>query len=101
VISWVAQAAGLPGPKKPASFARSRWGLELRKQWSHQGLWRCMFPHCWLPRRSWRLEHNQCHGPFNFFLPGFFPELVLPGDLLLWRGRPRPRSGWMIRADYW
>src|SRR5260370_38854398 len=25
-----------------------------------------MPPRCWLPRRSWRLEHNQCHGPFNF-----------------------------------
>ena len=20
-----------------------------------------MYPRCWLPRRSWRLEHNQCH----------------------------------------
>jgi len=38
VINSVAQAAGQPGPKKPAGFARSRWGLELRKQWSHQGL---------------------------------------------------------------
>jgi hypothetical protein len=26
-----------------------------------------MRPRCWLPRRSWRLEHNQCHGPFNFY----------------------------------
>jgi hypothetical protein len=28
-----------------------------------------MRPRRWLPRRSWRLEHNQCHGPFNFFPP--------------------------------
>src|SRR5437870_12602331 len=26
----------------------------------------CVLPRCWLPRRSWRLEHNQCHGPFHF-----------------------------------
>jgi hypothetical protein len=25
-----------------------------------------MPPRCGLPRRSWQLEHNQCHGPFNF-----------------------------------
>ena len=25
-----------------------------------------MLPRCWLPRKSWRLEHNQCHGPFHF-----------------------------------
>jgi hypothetical protein len=34
-----------------------------------------MHPRCWLPRRSWRLEHNQCHS-LSFFLyylnsPGF------------------------------
>src|ERR1019366_2474786 len=26
-----------------------------------------MRPRCWLPRRRRQLEHNQCHGPFNFF----------------------------------
>src|SRR5579872_7464474 len=30
-----------------------------------------MLPRCWLPRRSWWLGHNQCHGPFNFFPPLF------------------------------
>jgi len=28
-----------------------------------------MPPRCKLPRRSERLGHNQCHGPFNFFPP--------------------------------
>src|SRR5208283_3949265 len=48
-----------------------------------------MPPRCWLPRRSWRLEHNQCHSLFYcsalFHLciaitengPGFF---VVPGS---------------------
>src|ERR1700683_3544559 len=30
-----------------------------------------MHPRCWLPRRRRQLEHNQCHGPYNFF-PRFF-----------------------------
>jgi len=25
-------------PKKPTAFVRGWWGLELRKQWAHQGL---------------------------------------------------------------
>jgi len=40
-----------------------------------------MSPRCLLPRRSWRLEHNQCRGPFNF--PRRFPHLLLVLD-------PRP-----------
>src|SRR5580693_10681246 len=28
-----------------------------------------MRPRCGLPRRRRQLEHNQCHGPFNFFPP--------------------------------
>ena len=27
-----------------------------------------MRPRCWLPRKSWRLEHNQCRDPFYFCL---------------------------------
>src|ERR1035441_7742486 len=38
-----------------------------------------MLPRCKLPRRSERLEHNQCHGPFNFF-PPFFLGFFLPGS---------------------
>src|SRR6266568_2517229 len=34
-----------------------------------------MLPRCWLPRRSGQLEHNQCHGPFNF------PHLFFSDDL--------------------
>jgi len=49
-----------PDPKKPTGSARSSWGLELRKQLSHQGLRRCMHPRCWLLRKSWWLERNQC-----------------------------------------
>src|ERR1700689_5072687 len=30
-----------------------------------------MRPRCWLPRSRRQLEHNQCHGPFNFFPPCF------------------------------
>src|ERR1700751_2067306 len=26
-----------------------------------------MRPRCWLPRRSWWLEHNQCHGLSYFY----------------------------------
>jgi hypothetical protein len=33
-----------------------------------------MLPRCGLPRRSWQLEHNQCHGPFNFSPAFFFPQ---------------------------
>src|SRR5579863_7536121 len=33
-----------------------------------------MRPRCWLPRRRRRLEHNQCHGPFNFFRPLLLPR---------------------------
>jgi Fis family transcriptional regulator, factor for inversion stimulation protein len=29
-----------------------------------------MPPRCWLPRRSWRLEHNQCHSLFLSCPPG-------------------------------
>src|SRR5258708_40076261 len=43
-----------------------------------------MRPRCGRPRRSWRLEHNQWHGPFNFFPP-------LPGS---WS------SGFSILADW-
>src|SRR5947209_5356562 len=25
-----------------------------------------MYPRCWLPRRSWRLEHNQCRSLYYF-----------------------------------
>ncbi len=32
-----------------------------------------MHPRCWLPRKSWQLEHNQGHGPFYFFpVPRWF-----------------------------
>src|SRR5580704_12550959 len=38
-----------------------------------------MRPRCWLPRRRRRLEHNQCHGPFNFFPPArSLPRNVSP-----------------------
>src|SRR5690242_3732458 len=39
-----------------------------------------MPPRCWLPRRSWRLEHNQCHGPFHFLLDPL-PSDKSPFDL--------------------
>ena len=48
-----------------------------------------MSPRCWLPRRSWRLEHNQCHGPSYFPLlrsilhnPFNFANVDLPGSAL-------------------
>src|SRR6266480_815427 len=28
-----------------------------------------MRPRCWLPRRSWWLEHNQCHGLSYLYRP--------------------------------
>src|SRR5579864_7664154 len=36
-----------------------------------------MPPRCWLPRRSWRLEHNQCHSLYLFSRLGVttFPSL--------------------------
>jgi len=43
VISQPGQPGGQPDPKKPTALRGVSWGLELRKQWSHQGLWRCMF----------------------------------------------------------
>jgi len=55
VIGQAERSEGPPDPKNPADTARCSRGLELRKQWSHQGLWRYMHPRCWLPRRSWRL----------------------------------------------
>jgi len=65
-------------PTKTDGSARSSWGLGSRKRWSHQGLWWCMYPRGWLPRRSWQLEHNQCHSPFNFvFAPAPIPSPVL------------------------
>jgi len=30
-----------------------------------------MRPRCWLPRRSWWLEHNHSRDPFNFFQHSF------------------------------
>src|SRR5882757_4350201 len=39
-----------------------------------------MHPRCQLPRRSWRLEHNQCHSLFHFYFKSFraTPEDSLP-----------------------
>jgi len=46
VIRSAGQPEERPDPKKPTDSARSRWGLELRKQWLHQGPWWCMRPRC-------------------------------------------------------
>ena len=43
-----------------------------------------MPPRCKLPRRSERLEHNQCHGPFNFF-PALLSVRILILPLLFLR----------------
>jgi hypothetical protein len=36
-----------------------------------------MHPRCWLPRRRRQLEHNQCHGPFNFVSPPDISDITL------------------------
>src|SRR5271166_1925553 len=58
-----------------------------------------MRPRCWLPRRRRQLEHNQCHGPFNFFPPEFqqrplvnFSDLVI-SDLLYLHCHPERSEG--------
>src|SRR2546427_2126307 len=55
-----------------------------------------MSPRCWLPRRSWQLEHNQCHGPFNFparFSPAAFFTCDFPCFGLLFYNEVR-RNHW-------
>src|ERR1039457_3249849 len=59
-----------------------------------------MPPRSWLPRRSWRLEHNQCHGPFNFF-PPFLSSLVPDQPIFPDPARGLPvasASGWLSRG---
>src|ERR1039457_2374161 len=67
-------------PEKTDGSARGSWGLGPRKRRSHQGLWRYMPPRCWLPRRSWRLEHNQCHSLY------LFPRFLIAARLVSSRG---------------
>jgi len=66
VVRLVRWRARRPNPKKPTGLRRICRGSEVRKYWLHQGLRRYMSPRCWLSRRSWWLEHNQCRSPFNF-----------------------------------
>jgi len=66
-VSWVISPAGKLGqatrPEKTDGSARSSWGLESRKRWSHQGLRWCTHPRRRLPRRSGWLERNQNRSP--------------------------------------
>jgi hypothetical protein len=52
-----------------------------------------MPPRFWLPRRSWRLEHNQCHSlylfpAFSVAARLFSQNIFLPRDLLRQRSPP-------------
>ena len=60
VIGSARQLVEPPNPKKPTDL-RGAVGVWNRESGDRiKGLRRCVRPRCQLPRRSWRLEHNQC-----------------------------------------
>jgi 2-polyprenyl-6-methoxyphenol hydroxylase-like FAD-dependent oxidoreductase len=69
VVSSTGRPGGRPDPKKPTVLrgAVGVWSCESSDY--IKGRDGACFHAVWLPRRSWRLEHNQCHGLFLFSLP--------------------------------
>jgi len=68
VISLAGQPGKQPDLKKPTALRGVVGVWDCESSGRIKGLWRYMPPRCWLPRRSWRLEHNQCHGLFLLVL---------------------------------
>ena len=76
VIRRKGQPGRRPNPKKPTAL-RGAVGVRDCESSDHiKGRDGACVHAVWLPRRSWRLEHNQFHGPFNFsrLLAPFFPQ---------------------------
>jgi hypothetical protein len=72
VIRWKGQPGRRPNPKKPTAL-RGAVGVRDCESSDHiKGRDGACVHAVTLPRRSWQLEHNQCHGLF------LFPEKFLP-----------------------
>src|SRR5579859_4360241 len=61
-----------------------------------------MHPRCWLPRRSWRLEHNQCHSLYYFQHSAVTlqntPDSAEPPDLVKYLFRLPPQRVLLISS---